>query len=402
MYTLFSGPALANSYATHRSDVVSAWQHYNIFYGFTGPVPTSFDDITFDATSPIDVVRNCETAIHFLSDVDTTGQAGPGATRIDSQHLRTLIPTKQPYLDQTYSKWSLTPAVIVGEMFWHDDRNDNTAMVNAEYYINYSANSLSLTVLDLFKYDYRQCSVDFGLQRMWSKYRTRDRMLNLRDGPIPSVGSGYDWYSVQAQGGRYPYNYPSVFEFNEEVTLDSLEYWMGWYSGANYSPTVITLDVWDEATETWVDEQTINVAENTEIQYIELDTHVTGKAFRVKFGGTGGNDCYIGWLRFLTSTPPTAVPSVDITWGLICPFHMGSYSFSEIRDRYGYSVNGREFWVTNGALTNPDLYKREYPQLLVDVGGPNDGNTMTLNKARSIAPGEVPELLNFVLDFNDI
>ena len=87
MYTLFSGPALANSYATHRSGVVSAWQHYNIFYGFTGPVPTSFDDIAFDATSPIDVMRNCETAIHFLSDVDTTGQAGPGAARIDSQHL---------------------------------------------------------------------------------------------------------------------------------------------------------------------------------------------------------------------------------------------------------------------------------------------------------------------------
>lgn len=402
MFVFASATSLAHTWAIggKRTQDISSYLHRNIVYGFTGPVPASFDDISFDASSIYDIIRNCETAIQFTMDLDDlTGIEG--TTRMTSSHLRTDIATKQPYLDPTYNKWSLSPKLIVPQQFWDDDRNGIPTNINSTWGGNTTNTYLGVAVKSTALIDYRLFAAYAGLQHFWNKYRSRDQLLKLNISDDPYNNPGYDHYSEWPLGGRYPYNWPIVMEYEEETTFDSFEYYKGWYTGTGFSSTTITIDRWDETTETWVDEQILTVNEGVEVQYQDLPVSITGKTFRLRFGDTGSSAMYYAWFRLLTSTPPTARPSTDITWGLVCGYKQTTARFQDYVNRSGYSVNSREFFTVAGQMPNPELDNMQAPMLLVDIGDTANPGTMTLTKARDVSPGDVPELLDFVLDFND-
>lgn len=399
MYTLLTGAALFSDWTHLRTENITGNISRNLLYGFTGAVPTSFSEIPFDTSNPFELMRNCETAIQFQTNL--SADSNGGMNRAQGQHLRTHIPTKQPYLDPTYNKWSISPKAILPEQFWQDDRNGNIDNEESTWGNDSGVNVYSLTVKNTLKWDYRYNAMCLGLNHFWNKYRVRDRLLDLQNPINPYDNLGYDYYSEWPLGGRYPYNWPMVQEFEEEITVDSFDYFRGWYSGNQNSPTSVTLDRWDEATETWVDEQTISIDESAEIQYQDLAVAMTGRVFRFRFGDTGGSNLYFGYFRLLTSTPPTARPSTDITWGLVCPYSQGMSGFDDFLDRYSYSTSTREFFTVQNQYPNPALRNKQVPMLLVDIGDSRNPGTTTLTQSTGVEPGTVPELLDFVIDFND-
>jgi hypothetical protein len=109
----------------------------------------------------------------------------------------------------------------------------------------------------------------------------------------------------------------------------------------------------------------------------------------------------LAWVRFLSTTSPTTPrPSIDITWGLIIPWEEGAKSFASYYEHNRTVPGGKVPLIEDGKIT----YKSQHhlTALLVDVGGPHSfGSTVNLTRAEGVVPGEVPEFLNFVIEFFD-
>lgn len=401
MYSIGSTTTMAESYRNNFLQTYSGWAHYGFLALFTGPVPNSHAEIPFDSGNPLEVFRNMEGGLEFSADLlrdDNTRMrylATPGCTH---------IPSRLPYLEQQYDKWSYTPRVQMMEWAYWD-------MVNGNYEgLKDTQSGFISGYPGYMQRSYYLNACYQGMSYYWNKNRTRD--FNIR-----SLGFGnYGRYNYYGNSNRNIGNiWPLVLEFDEEITVDSLEYYRGWFSGNGNSAAQVTIDVWDATANggegDWLQHEIVPLVESgteTPIQYTELTTEVTGSRFRLSFGDTASSTLHFSWIRLMSSTPPLVVTqtSVDYTWGLVIPYHIDMHAFSYFVDTSDASTVGQNavrviMSTADGTVEEPNPDSQKVGSLLVDVGGPHDNTTVRLTKATGVAQGEVPELLSFITEFLD-
>lgn len=380
------------------------------FLGFTGPVPEDLDSLPFDQSDLFEMYAQAQVGIAMKMDKIETD---PVSDVFLASHTRTYLTPKQPYLDLNYNKWSFYPKVMLREEAWKDWKAGTFDNIRALRYSSSSSPAQRITfnhssmIHSEFRYNY----IILGMRFYWNLNRQRDR--NLADESFDSTatsGNYYSYYSEYCQT-RYAEQHPLILEFDEAVEVDSLEYYRGDYADNRYSSDYVDIEIWDESLNEgngdWSSSQRVTLEENgadSVPQYVELETIVTGKVFRLTFSDTGSYNMHLGYVRLLSSTPPTTLPvNTDITWGLILPYHDRAFRFDDFLYRdYYVSDDVREGWFTDQNLVeNPEVHELPIPLLLVDVDGPNKNATVTLTKARDIEPGQVPELANFILDLTN-
>ena len=410
MYTLKPSITFAHSFCYSGLNRNRGLYACDLFFlGFKGPVPTDLDSLPFDQSDLLEMYAQAEVGISMtMNKLETE----PTSDSFMAGHTRTYLTPKQPYLDLNYNKWSFYPRVMLREEAWKDWKSgtlDNirsknlTTSSSPAQRVDYNHSSMIHTE---FRYNY----IMLGMRYYWNLNRFRDR--NRSDQPYDSDatnGRDYSYYSRYSPRGAQ--DYPLILEFDEAIEVDALEYYRGDFSDNRYSSSQVDVEVWDETLNDgngdWTSTQRVDLEENgvdSKAQYIELETIVTGKAFRLTFNDSGYYDMNFGYVRLLSCTPPPTMPvDTDITWGLILPYHDRAFSFDDsmYRDYYA-SDDVKEAWFTDQNLVeSPEVSKLPIPLLLVDVDGPNKDAAVTLTKARNIKPGQVPELANFILDFTD-
>lgn len=394
------------SYGYFTESVSGDYRHNAFFLGFTGPVPADIDSLPFDQSDLFEMYAQAEIGIAFgMEKIDSSDTIA-----YVSNQKRTYMAPKQPYLDQRLNKWSFAPVVMFREDSWKDwkagslENIANTRRTSsAGSYQKITGYQHSSMIHTEFRYNH----IMQGMRFLWNTKRFRDR--NLSDVQYDKDAGGTDYAYYSRFSARAANERPIVLEFKEAIEVDSLEYYRGDYSDNRYSSNLVDLEVWDDAANEgaggWTQSQQIALEENgtsSTAQYVELETIVTGKVFRLTFNDTGGYDMHFGYLRLLSSTPPPTLPvTTDITWGLILPYFHNAFRFDAFRlYRESYVTDiAREGWFTDeNFIENPEVHKLPIPLLLVDVDDPNRDAAVTLTKARNIESGEVPELLDFTLD----
>lgn len=410
MYAIKPSITFAHSYAYGNwNENSGTYSARAMFLGFTGLVPTDLDTLPFDQSDVLEMYAQAQVGIAL----DMEKISSSENIAFTASHLRTYLAPKQHYLDQDLSKWSYAPTVMLDEKAWSDWKSGTLDSIRDEHnaatsvgYQRISALKSSSMLHTEFRFNY----IMQGMRFIWNKYRQRDSHLTDVQYEKDSGGTNYSYYS-HGNNNRYAYTKPLVIEFDESVEIDSLEYYRGDFSDNRYSSNSVDLEVWDpalnEGSGGWSGLQSIALVENgvdSPAQYVELETIVTGKAFRLTFGDTGGYDFHFGYVRLLSSTPPETLPvDLDITWGLIIPYSYDAFRFDSFLYRETYVSNDtRESWFTDQDFKeNAEAHKLAMPMLLVDVDDPNKDAAVTLTKARNVKPGQVPELLNFILDFTN-
>lgn len=250
-----------------------------------------------------------------------------------------------------------------------------------------------------------------GLRWYWNQYRVRDFGNQNND------WGNYGYYSYWGSSNRNAGNiWPLVLEYDEPIAVDSFEYYRGWYPGNGNSSAQVSIDYWDSAANEgaggWVEHHVAALVENgatTTIQYTEIPEIVAQK-FRLRFGDTNSSTLHMSWIRLMSSVPPIIATdtSVDLTWGLMIPFdrYFGSFGthFWEANRSSLYNDEACRLWRQNvdGTVADPDPEVYRIPSLLLDVGGPHSQDkAVQLTKAENIGQGEVPELLNLILEFTN-
>lgn len=368
---------------------------------FTGAVPQSIAEIPFDTQNIYEVAKNMEGCLRYTSTKQsdsTTGRVKYLATQD-----RTYVGTKMPYFEQDTQKWSYTPKLIVIEQIWDDIRNGNFDNLTGS---TLWGTSLTGSFHNYLQLDYHMSLVSMGLNYQWNKFRTRDFAIrNFTDYGY------YSYYGVSSS--RNAGNiYPLVYEYDEAISVDSFEYYRGWFTGDTNSAAYVDIFYWDdtllEGAGDWVLSERVTLAEGgteSPLQFATLVNPITSRAFKLSFGDTASSTLHFAYLRFLSNTSPTTPrTSTDITWGLVIPSQVSTtttvnpftnvYEFNRVRPRH----------EDNFIVNEKTSYKGQHqmPVLLVDVGGPHDSDrTVNLTKANNVQPGDVPELLNFIIEFLD-
>lgn len=395
------------SYGYFTESVSGDYRHNAFFLGFTGPVPADLESLPFDQSDLFEMYAQAEIGIAFgMEKIDSSDTIA-----YVSNHTKTYLTPKQPYLDQRLNKWSFVPVSMLQEDAWKDWKSSNLNSIRAEKgtsnsvgYQRISGYQHSSMIHTEFRYNY----IMQGMRFLWNTKRYRDRNLtDVQYDNDASNGKSYNFYSEYSES-RYAYNYPLILEFNEDIEVDSLEYFRGVFSDNRYSSDYADIEVWSDTANDgaggWTQTQRVTLNEDgasSKAQYIELETIVTGKIFRILFSDANSYSMHFAFIRLLSSTPPTTLPvNTDITWGLILPYHHNAFRFDSFLYRESYVTDvEREGWFTDeNFIENPEVHKLPIPLLLVDVDDPNRDAAVTLTKARNIESGEVPELLDFTLD----
>lgn len=395
MYTIGSTAGIAESYRGNFAETFSGWAHNSFIALFSGPVPADHASAPFDTANPFEIFQNLECSMEFTADLMRDNNT---RMRYHASPKRTFKANNLPYLEQQYDKWSYTPRTMLLEWAFNDMINGNYEGMK-EIYGSQVTNNMSWVV----RRSLYMNALYQGHRWLWNRNRVRDHAI--RD------NEGYGFYSYYGMSSnRNAGNiYPLVMEFDEPITVDSLEYYRGWFSSNANSAALVTIDYWDAALNDgagdWVEHETVTLLEEgteTAIQFTVLQTEVTAQRFRLRLGDTASSPLNFSWIRFLSSTPPVVVldTQVDLTWGLVLPYKNALARWDEYLEPRSWSTsNGESSQIMINGDPHPSLHK--IPTMLVDVGGPHGTETVKLTKATGVAQGEVPELLSFVLEFFD-
>lgn len=391
MYSFGTHAGFAHSHAQYLcSGSVSS--HRAFLALFTGAVPADHSQIGFDSGDPLAIMENMESGMMIQG--TKIAAENDGDIDITYDPYRTSLHNKQPYLDPTYGKWSYTPQIHCFEHAFNDYRNGNLDETRAIWGTNAINSYDSMAQRNL-----RLNHMYNGLEYFWTPFRSRD--FGRQDGI-------YDYYQyIGLSSNRNAANiYPWVLEYNEVIQINSFEYYRGYFASNGNSSTSVTIEPWDETLNggagDWGTGVTASITEagsTTPIEYVDLGQEITAQRFRLSFGDTASSTFHYSWLRLLgDSTPATTSAGVDLTWGLLIPYgvDIGRYSVY-IENRLWNAGNRSHHIMENGEF--PDTLYKDIPSILVDVGDFTDNSTVTLNKARNVQPQDVPELLNFILQF---
>jgi hypothetical protein len=357
---------------------------------FTGPVPADHSQIPFDSGDPFEVMKNMESGM--IMNATKIPSTRDGDIDISFDPWRTVLHTKQPYFDPTYDKWSYTPKLQLFEFAYNTMLNDQM-------------DDLSIWSVELNSYtstsqrNHRLNYIYNGLAYYWTPFRTRD--FGLRD----DINDHFEYIGISSNrnaGNLFPW----VLEYDEIININSFEYYRGWFSGNGNSSTSVTIEPWDPALNEgaggWGPGVTAAITEagaDTPIEYVDLGQELTAQRFRLSFGDTASSTFHYSWLRLLgDSTPASTSDGVDLTWGLLIPYANDMSRFSNYKETRIWRPENRGSQImVNGEY--PSSLNKDIPSMLVDVGDFRHNTTVKLNKARDLQPNEVPEVLNFVLQF---
>lgn len=361
MFSFNVGNALAQSVRDimgRQDNFSSGTVAFNTYY-FTGPVPATIEDISFDL-DPMGISRN-SIALSVV-DIRHQEQTANGVLRnvLEGSNRITIIPVKKSVWDDRRQKYRLAPNYLA--------RYDLSDVYRDE--VNSAPYESRNTATQSFDLTYQYYYGDL----VWNNERRENNA---------SVG-----YYAMNYGNRYAWlnDQGAFFEFGSAVTVDSVELWQ--YADTRYTSATIILDWWDtslnEGAGGWVRVDS-PATFNADKEFLwELAAPVTSTRFRVSGADTGQQPWHIREISLLSSTEPYNVETVDITWALVIPYWTGLYNIPF-------------YWNRTDSATQ----QGSYPMILCDVGQPGDDTLIILNQARNIPGFFNPKVLNFSLEFED-
>jgi hypothetical protein len=306
---------------------------------FTGPVPTSIEDMPFDINNVLEVFRNSKGTVlsNFQRNAELNELEFTGPSKTNNGINFTEV--KQPYLDVARNKWRLFPRLIVNESSYD-------TIEAGDLNITDSANA------------YRHIQ--------------SNEMLHTADPDLYVSGNTHS--QNYATPNRNPFSDPFILEYDQVVTLDHM-FFNQTHSGWRFDNTFFDIEYWDptllSGVGDWSPSTRISYGGGNTLNEITIPS-LTSDKFRIAGGDTGS----LGWIQkcfcFFSDQEPVHEP-IDITWALLGTQFSGADQLQS-----GSPYNTRGIKIDNG--------RAEYslPWLLVSVGDSNQEGALLLSQASGI------------------
>lgn len=324
----------------------------------SGPIPATLEDVPFDLNDHYQRFRHCDyaqTIWGYHADDDGV-QPEEAYTRYKS-YVK-LDTVRRHHLDR-YGRWQLKPREII-----HGGYRDHLTGVP----LNTAAHDDNETQLRSLHFAYYYSNIYRGDE--WDEYQYTNNF------------SGATVWNRSAQ------NAPLIFEFDQDVTANSFEYYS--WTSSNNAPRFFTVEVYNptggDGSGAW--EATGN--DNLQMwdtfygrTLVDFETPVTGSRIRITFSDTGSSNWALNHISLHGEEPTWGKDPVDLTWALVTGFHSATSGY--------YNRNITESFVSEG----------NFPYLLADVGLPGSGATIELAETTGLVGSDAPNIENFTLEFKD-
>lgn len=350
--------SLHSIYQNFCGDGQAGGPGFSVWY-MDGVMPNSLDDLSFDVTNPLDIASNAKGLSTLLAakDAEILEISAIGPRNNDTVNSTTMLRT--PYQDSTrndlyrvFPKWSCYSAQVDAI----ENENSRYAKMNGYRYVN-SIGIITGADPDL----YLEGNVDI------------------------------QYYTTSS---RYPYNYPTIMEFDEVVSIAHVAIQQS-HSGTAYTNSSFSLTPWDETLNNgdggWGTPVTVSYSQGNVKNEITLAQEVVGKRFRLSGSDTGSQAWINKYLAFYSSSVPTNLnETLNLGWALVTPYW---YGVTNVRNGSDYDTN-----LTRG-LTPP----REdvLPVLMCSVGDSTRAGTLMLENASNLTGKTHLEFSAFSLTYGE-
>lgn len=323
-----------------------------------GDKPNSVDDIPFDITNPIEVSSNARgwAFLNMPKDVDALSIDGELPTT--NSGCVSMLTT--PYQDSTrndlyrvFPKYSCYDVQVDGIAAGGDNRY---AKVNGLRYV-----------------------------ASWAP-------ILWRNPDAFEAGNTDPQFYISPN--RRHYNYPSIIEFEEEVSIAHVAIQQS-HSGNPYTNTNFTLEPWDETLNAgaggWGSAVNVTYSQSNSKNEVTLSTEVVGTKFRLKGGDTGSQDWICKYISFYSSIEPSNLnETVSLGWGIVMPYWYGLLNLG----------NGSD-WDTNLTLSGEYPANDTLPLMICSVGDYSKGGVFVLESATNLSGKTDLEFSAFSLTYGE-
>lgn len=353
MYLLNSGPTFHRSFLDYFFlSLPDCFVHY-----FSGPVPASIADITFDLDDYHAIFENSvlsQIAQKVDSETDGVSETASYSRFSTRYHIDNV---RRHYHDTFFDLWRLHPTRVV-HLGYSDESNTR---------LNQASHADTEAQLRTLHFAYYYSNVYLMDTTHWHR-------------------NGSNWGQSRVWN-RYAYQAPILFEYEQEVSARGMMFWG--HSSSNYCPGYYSLDIWDSTLNAGAGGWTRVITDNKLYDALgvrrlcNFGQAYTSTKFKITFSDTGKYDFYINTLHLYGEEPSWGKDPVDITWALVGGWNNAHSGYF---DRYvtdSYSSVGR------------------FPFVMVDVGDADSDACLKLDKTTGLVGTDTPQIQNFVLDFKD-